>query len=319
MSGLICRRLLAAVPVLFIVTGLTFLLGNAAPGDPLSAYYRPETGMVPSDIEALRESLSLDRPLPLRYLAWLGQVLTLNFGVSAVSRRPVTEMIAERLPDTIVLMGTALVISAVFGIVLGVIAAYRHNTRVDRSISLLALVGVALPGFLVALLALYLFAVVIPIFPTGGTETPGGTSSPLLDRLHHLALPAAVLGIAGAANFLRYTRSAILDVLNQDYVTTARMKGLPARTVRWRHVMRNGLIPAITLFGLLLPSVIVGALFVETVFTWPGVASLMVDATRQRDYPVIMAITLMTACAVILGSLLADVGYSLADPRVRLK
>jgi peptide/nickel transport system permease protein len=339
MRRFILRRLLIAVPILFGVSVVTFTFANLAPGDPVSALIRPGVQIRGNDLEALRRELGLDRPWIDRYLAWIGLqpvvaaftgaqpvpgVLQGNLGVSFINSRPVATTLSERVPNTLKLMGTALVISVILGVLLGIFSAFKQGTKIDTVITTIVFAGISLPSYLIALLTVVTFAVLpyaltgTKLFPATGIQDPVSTAPPILDFLYHLILPASVLAFGGTATFLRYTRASVLEVMRQDHVTTARSKGLRESTVRFRHVLRNALLPVVTVLGLSLPSLITGALFVETLFVWPGVGSLAVQATMLHDYPLIMGIALLTSFTIVLANLATDVAYAFVDPRIRV-
>lgn len=317
MHRVIARRLLIAIPILFGVSLVTFIFANLAPGDPISTLAHPGEGVRPSDLAALRESLGLNQPLYVRYLVWLGQVLQGNLGTSFITNRSVTSLLADHVPNSILLMGTALALSIVLGILLGVFSAFRQHSWADRLLTVVTFSGIALPSYLLAIFVIYLFAVVWAVLPPSGMQSPTGDVNPIVDRVRHMILPVAVLAFGNTAIFMRYTRSSVLEVMRQDYVTTASSKGLSPGTVRGRHILRNALLPMVTIIGLSLPALITGALFVETIFSWPGIAKAAVDASLQRDYPVIMGIALITSVAIILSNLIADITYAFVDPRIR--
>jgi peptide/nickel transport system permease protein len=243
--------------------------------------------------------------------------------VSIISSQSISKILADRIPNTVQLMGTALVISVFLGIALGIFSAFRQGTKTDNILTTIVFAGISLPSYLIALLAVLLFAVLpysafdFRLFPATGIQDPTSSAPPILDFLHHLILPAAVLAFGGTATFLRYTRASVLEVMRQDHVTTARSKGISERRVQVRHILRNALLPVVTVLGLSLPSLITGALFVETLFNWPGVGSLAIQATQQRDYPMILAVGLVTSLAIVFSNLLTDIAYAYVDPRIR--
>jgi peptide/nickel transport system permease protein len=321
----VIRRLLLAVPILLGVSIVTFGFANLAPGDPLSALVRPGSDVKPADIEKLKEQLGLNKPVHERYMTWIGQVLQGNLGVELVGGQPIARQLARRIPNTVKLMGTALAISLVLGVSLGILSAYRQHTKLDGIMTTFVFAGISLPPYLLAMIAIFVFAVLpyklfgIHAFPATGIEDPVSTAPPILDELWHLLLPAGVLAFGGTATFLRYTRASVLEVMRQDHVTTARSKGLAERTVRLRHILRNALLPIVTVLGLLLPTLIVGALFVETIFTWPGVGSYAIEVTRERDYAGIMAVALLTSVTIVVANLVTDIAYAYVDPRIRYR
>jgi peptide/nickel transport system permease protein len=316
MGQYILRRLLINIPVLLGVTMLVFLFIALAPGDPVSAYLSPEQGANEALREAMRRELGLDQPLPVRYTRWLSKVLQGDLGYRAVGGLRVGDVVGGALKNSVILMGAALSIGCLVGIPLGIISALRQYSTLDFTLTTLAFLGISSPSFLLGLGGLYLFGLRLGLFPIGGMVTAGQPFS-LLDFLHHLALPALILSFAYIAILMRYTRSAMLEVIHSAYVTTARAKGLRERTVVLVHAFRSALIPIITVIGLALPDMIGGAVITETVFSWPGMGSLFVEGVAGRDYPLIMGINLVVATSVLLANLLTDVAYAAADPRIR--
>ena len=316
MGKYILRRMLINIPVLFGITVLVFSFTLLAPGDPVSAYLRPELNPTPEMIAQMRAQLGLDQPAPIRYLRWLGLTLQGNLGYRAVGGQPVNEVIGRGLIASLSLMGTALLLGCLIGIPLGILSALRQYSKFDFMLTGLAFLGVSAPSFLLGLGGLYLLGLKLKIFPIGGMVTPAQSFS-LLDFLYHLALPAIILAFAYIAILMRYTRSSMLEVIRAAYVATAQAKGLKRSIVVLRHAFRNALLPIITIIGLALPEMVGGAVITETVFTWPGMGSLLVDGVNGRDYPLIMGISLFVAIAVLLANLAADIAYAVADPRIR--
>lgn len=318
MGRYIIRRLLINIPVLFGITILVFTFIQLTPGDPVSAYIRPELGSSVEMREQMRKQLGLDQPAPIRYLRWLGQTLQGNLGYRILGGQPVNATLWRVFKASSVLMLTALTLGCLVGIPLGILSALRQYSKLDFILTGLAFLGVASPSFLLGLGGLFVLGLKIPLFPIGGMVSTNSNFS-LLDFLHHLALPALILGFGYNAILMRYTRSSMLEVIRQAYVTTARAKGLGERAVIFSHAFRNALIPVITVIGLALPDMVGGAIITETVFTWPGMGSMLIDSVNGRDYPMIMGISLVVAVAVLLANLLADLTYALADPRIRFK
>ena len=325
MLRFIARRLVIAVPILLGVTVLTFTFANIAPGDPISALVRPGSDVKPRDIEKLKEALGLNKPLPERYVNWLGQVVQGNLGAELVGGGSIAKALAKRVPNTIKLMGTALTISVVLGVLLGILSAFRQHSKLDNAMTVVVISGISLPPYLLAILAIYFLAVVpfqlfgIKLLPAGGQVDPVSTLPPIIDELWHLILPALVLAFAGTATFLRYTRASVLEVMHRDFVTTARSKGLREQTVRLRHILRNALLPVVTVLGLSMPSLIVGAIFVETLFSWPGIGQYAIESTREHDYAAIMGVGLLTSTAIVVANLVTDLAYAFVDPRIRVR
>jgi peptide/nickel transport system permease protein len=297
---------------------LIFVMLRLTPGDPIDAYIDPNVPMSPSDLAGLRDTLGLDQPLPVQYFAWLQQAVTGNLGYS-IKRpdQPVLGLVLSRVGPTVLLMGTAIVISIIAGIASGMVSAVRRNSVADLSFSLFAVTGISSPPFLSALVGLYVFSVYFNWLPSGGMLTPGRDFS-IADLLHHLILPASLLAVAQTALIMRYMRSSMLEVLNQDYVRTARAKGVYEFWVITKHALRNALLPVVTLIGSTIGLSIGGAIFIESVFNWPGMGLLMVDAVENRDYPVIMGSTLVIGACVIFVNILTDLAYAVIDPRIKV-
>ncbi len=313
MTRYVIRRLIQSVFLLIGVATFNFVILHLAPGGPELVSEDPR---LPKDYAAQqRRDLGLDQPLPVQYVRWIGQVARLNFGRSFIDKRPVTEKIVERMPNTLLLSGTSFIVG-LLGIPLGIVAALRRGRPVDHGIRLFAAFGNAAPDWWVALIILLISARTVHWFPLGGTQTIGDGS--LLDRLHHLLLPALIGGIGGWIGYSRLVRSQFLEVMNEDYVRTARAKGLAERRVIWSHVLRNAMLPVVTSFGGILTLALSGAVLFEYTFSWPGMGRLALEAATQRDYPVLMALTVISAALVIIGQLLVDVLYTFVDPRVKL-
>lgn len=318
MQQFLLRRLWTSVPVLFLITLITFLMINLAPGDPLDYMFDGERVTL-ANKDALRQQLGLDQPLPIRYLLWLKEVVTGNLGYSGFTSLPVARVLGIRIGPTLLLMTTAMLISLIIGIPIGVISALRQYSWVDYAVTIFSLMWVSVPGFFAALAALYLFSLKLPIFPSFGMTSLTPTQEPILDIAWHLALPATILGLENTAIFMRYTRASMLDVIRQDYITTARAKGLRERFVIYRHAFRNALLPLLTILGLQLPSLFGGAVLIETIFGWPGLGRISVEAVASRDYSTIMAFNLITAVLVLGSNLLTDISYAYIDPRIKYK
>jgi peptide/nickel transport system permease protein len=310
------RRILVNIPVLFMVTVVIYLLINLAPGDPVDFFVNEEVGITKADLDHVRERFGLDDPLPVRYVKWLGRVVQGDLGFRFKNGDDVAEVLGIRLLRTLLLMGAALLIGVIFGISLGIFTGLRQYSFWDFSLTGLSFVGISMPAFVAGIFGLYIFSVKLGWFPSGGMRTIGEEKT-LLDLLHHLALPALTLSLAYIATFMRFTRFSILEVRQEDYVRTAHAKGLPQSQVTRRHIFRNALIPVITVVGLSLRTLVAGALFTETIYSWPGMGSLLVDAVAARDYPMVMGIMLVTAFVVLAANLLTDLVYGFADPKIR--
>ena len=322
MTSYVVRRLFQAIPLLLGIATITFFVVHLAPGDPLDMFLEPSLRrqMDPEAIELMRQKYGLDRPIHVQYVKWLGNLLQGDLGESFHYRRPVADLIAERIPYTLLLTIPALLFDALIGMGLGIVSAVKQYTRTDKTLTLGSLVIYSVPGFWLALMLVLVFSVHLGWFPTSQTRSldydllswPGK----LLDLLWHLALPVFVLGVASAAGSARYMRNRLLEVLSEEYVLGARARGLRERIVILRHALRNAMIPILTIYGLSLPFLLGGAVLIERVFAWPGLGLLGVEAVNGRDYPVILATTMIAAVLIILGNLLADVTYAIVDPRV---
>ncbi|CAN7401796.1 ABC transporter permease [Mesorhizobium caraganae] len=315
MLSYLLRKLLFSIPVLFGVTVIVFAIAHAMPGDAVLAMITAEAPSSEALIAMRRGELGLDQPLYVQYLNWIGQILHGNLGRSFVNGRSVGEIIGERLPMTLELMGVALLIAFLLGTTLGVISALRQYKLTDYSLTLAGFVGVSIPDFFMGLLLVYVFALELRWLPSSGISTAGDSFS-FIDNLKHLILPAAALALFRAAIFMRYARAGMLEVLNQSYMRTAKAKGLRPSTITLRHGLRNALIPLVTVFGLALPTLFGGSVVIETIFQWPGIGLMFIDSVVNRDSPVIMGYVLITAIIVMLANLATDLAYSVLDPRV---
>jgi peptide/nickel transport system permease protein len=316
----VIRRLLGAVLLLFGLVTLVFFIVRLAPGDPMLRYVSPEVD--PQSIELMRQRFGLDQPLPMQYVSWLRATLVdFDFGLSITRQRPVTELLAQAIPNTLRLTGLALLVRLLGGCLLGIIAATRRGGW-DRGITLVTLFVYSMPTFWLSLMLLLVFAFQLRWLPAGQMAMLDHQQLPFLqalwDALRHLVLPVFVLGVGGMASTARYMRASMLDVLSLDFVRTARAKGLSERTVVWKHALRNALLPVATLFGLSIPALVGGAVVVEYIFSWPGMGQLTLQAIFARDYPVIMATTVLSGALVILGNLVSDLLYTWLDPRIQL-
>lgn len=317
------RRSLQAIPILLMLSVLLFFLIRLTPGGPLAQAER-NPNVTPEQLAAMRERLGLNKSLPEQYVRWLGAfVLEGDWGYSIKFRRPVAEMIWERVPATLLLMGAGFGLTLLIAIPVGVFSAVRPYSLLDHLITTLTFIGQSVPVYWLGLLLIIIFYLTVqnpftggPLFPAGGMSTIGREPT-LADTLWHMVLPVTALAAGWAAWYSRFLRSAMRDVLNEDYIRTARAKGLRAQAVHYKHALSNALLPLVTMMALDLPSVFGGALFIETIFSWPGMGRLFWDAARGRDYPVLLAVVMINAALIVLFNLLADVVYGLLDPRVR--
>jgi peptide/nickel transport system permease protein len=308
------RRLLQSIILLFVVSVVIFAIVHSAPGGP-AVLLDPDID--PRLAEEFREQLGLNDPLPVQYARWLGNVFQLNFGLSLQHSIPVTTLIAQRFPASLLLAGAAMLIATVVALTLGTISALRRYSIYDYAATIFAFLGLSIPGFWLGIMLIIIFAVQLGWLPSGGMKSPDGGD--LVDRLRHLILPAISLSSFAVAQLMRYTRSSMIEVLKNDYIRTARSKGLAERVVIYRHAMKNALIPVVTVIGVITPRILGGAVITETVFTWPGMGRLAVNAAFTRDYPLVMAITLFVAVLVILSNLIADICYGFLDPRIKFE
>ena len=317
MSRFVLRRILQAIPTFFGITLVVFVVIRLAPSDPVSLMVAGSTDLTAADIDAIRHAYGLDQPLPVQYLSWLGHVLRGDFGQSFLFKRPVLEMIGAALPNTLLLASCSLLTALGVGVPLGVIAARRRGTLIDQVVRVLGVVGHAVPTFWLGLLFILVLSVNLRWFPVGGMQTVGTAPWDLSDRLAHMVGPVLTLSLAGIANYSRYMRTETLEVLGQDFVRTAYAKGLHDRRVLFVHALRNALLPLITALGGLLATLVSGAVVVEQVFAWPGMGRMTYEAARAKDYPIIMAVVVISSSLLLLSYLLRDIAYGVADPRIR--
>lgn len=324
MTVYLVRRLLYAVLTFFGITVATFTLIHSVPGDPISFFIgRGGMDTIPAEtLDKIRRDFHLDEPLPVQYLWWLRGAVTFDFGTSIVDRHPVRDRILEKLPNTFLLNSIAFSLAALIGIPVGLWSATRSGRRIERLSAVGFFLLYSLPSFWVALLLMQFFAVRLQWFPLLGMTSDAyfelGTAGRIADRMRHLALPVATMAYAQLAIFARFSKSALTEVIRQDFITAARAKGAGNVAVLWNHALRNALIPLITLLGITVPYLISGSVIVEQIFQWDGVGLLFFDSVLTRDYPTVMGLTVVTAVVTLFASLLADVLYALADPRVRL-
>ncbi len=313
MAEYLAKQLLASVLVVFFVMTATFFLVKLAPGQ-LSILADPT--MDPSVVASVERRFGLDRPPVEQYLRWVSRMAQGDLGTSLVYGRPVLQMITERLPATLLLGLAALAITVLIGIPAGIVAARWPNSLLDQALSFVGIVGLATPNFWLGILLIILFSVTLGWLPGSGMQTIGQPFS-LLDRASYLLLPAVVLATSTTAEIMRYTRSSWLEVMGQDFVRTARSKGLSEPRVHLKHVFKNALIPVLTILGLALPRLVGGSAIVESLFSWPGIGSMAVNAAVSRDATVILGTTFFVSAGVILSNLVIDVLYGVVDPRIR--
>jgi len=313
MSLYLARRFVHAILVLFVVSVLTFALVNLAPGGP-AIMTTMETTV--EQREAHRIRLGLDKPIHVRFGKWLLATFRGDFGRSFNDGRPVLEVLGERLPPTLLLGAATLLVSLAAGVPIGVFSATHRYSPYDHTVTLLSFFGVSVPAFWLAIMLILLFSVELRWLPSSGIATIG-TPFSIMDRLQHMIMPVVVLATVTLPQLVRFTRSALLEVLSQDYVRTARAKGMREPRVLFRHALRNALIPVATVLGLLIPRLLGGAVITETIFGWPGMGQLAVTSAIGRDYPLIMGVTVIVAAVVIAANLAVDLAYGWLDPRIR--
>lgn len=316
MYAYVIRRLLYAILTFFGITVVTFALIHSVPGEPIFGLKVPEATRT-----AIRHEFHLDRPLPEQFALWLRGAATLDFGRSIVDRRPVSAWILERLPRTLLLNLIAFILAAAIGVPIGLWSGAHANRLLDRGSSVLFFLLYSLPTFWIALLLAELFSVRLGVLPLFGIVSDGELAlsygARMIDRVKHLVLPVTTLTIGQLAIFARFSRSALTEVIRQDFILTARAKGVGEGALVWRHAGRNALLPLITLLGLTIPYLLSGSVIVEAIFQWPGIGKLFIDSILARDYPTVMGLTVVSAVLTLLASLAADVLYAAADPRVR--
>jgi len=324
MGRYIVRRLLYGVLTFFGITLAVFILMHSVPGDPISFYISQHmTHLSQAALDAIRHEHHLDQPLVAQYLYWLRGVLALDFGASIVDHRPVIDRILEKLPHTIELNAIAFLLAAAIGVPIGLWSATRSGRPIERGSAVFFFLLYSLPSFWVGLLLMELFSVKLGVLPLFGMTSDDylyfSSAQKLADHVRHLVLPVVTLAYAQLAIFARFSKSALTEVIRQDYITTARAKGLAPQLVLWRHAFRNALIPLITLLGLTIPYLISGSIIVEDIFQWDGIGRLYFASILSRDYPTVLGLTVATAVVTLLASLFADVLYAFADPRIRFE
>lgn len=325
MISYVVRRILGAIPLLLGILTLIFFIIHLAPGDPMARYFNPNVS--PEVIEQMRRNLGLDQPLHVQYFRWMGSFLTGDFGYSFGQMRPIRDILPTVMWNTLQLTFVSLIMIFVIGMLIGVYQAVRQYSLGDNVLTVVALFFYSMPSFWFALMLILVFSLKASqwgwpiVFPASQMTSVGyefmSTGEQIRDRLMHIILPAIALGIGNAAGIARYMRGSMLEVIRQDYIRTARAKGLSHRAVIFKHALRNALLPIITLLGLTLPYLFGGSVLIETIFAWPGMGRLIVDSIFQRDYPLVMATSFVIAVMVVLGNLLADILYAVVDPRIR--
>ncbi|WP_041556687.1 ABC transporter permease [Carnobacterium sp. 17-4] len=314
MKKFLIKRLMIGIIVLFCITFLSFLIINLAPGDPATLYVSADA--TEDQINQTRENLGLNKPLLVRYVYWLNDLLHGDLGISFATRQPVATMLVERVGPTLLLMGISLIVAYLIAIPLGIYSAVNQKSWVDYFITGTSFLGVSIPNFFLGLFFIYIFAVKLKWFPTGGMQVLGSDGG-FVERIRHLILPVSVIATTISANMIRYVRSSMIDVFGENYLRTARAKGLKPGQIIFKHGVRNALIPIITIIGTDIPLLIGGAIVTEQIFQWPGLGALTISSIQSRDYNVLMAITLLSAIVVLIANILTDIFYATADPRIQ--
>ena len=316
MIAYLIRRVAILLPMALGVSALIFFASRLSPVDPINALLPPDAAADPANLERLREQLGLNQNIFVQYFEWLKNIFTGNFGYSIQSGQPISDILALRLPATLELVLSALILSTTFALTLGLFAGARRGGFADKLSRIFSVIGIAVPDFFIGLTLLNLFAYRFGWLPTGQRISPGQVT--FWERFPHLILPVATLTIAMLAVLIRYTRNSVLDTLNKDFVKTARSKGVPEWKVLWSHVFRNSLGPVMVILAFRLPLLVGGSVLIESVFQWPGIGSTIIAAVTASDYPVIMVVSMLIAMAILISSFLVDVIKSILDPRVRL-
>jgi peptide/nickel transport system permease protein len=312
----VTRRLIQAVPLLLGISVVAFVIVRAAPGGPLSAY-EADPNISDADIERLRHAFGLDQPLPVQYVTWLGRFVAGDWGYSYVQHQPVLGLIGERLPNTLYLMSTIFLTVLLLAIPVGTITAVKQYSWFDHIVTGTTFAFLSTPTFWLGLLLIIVFGLQLHWLPLGGMVTPGSDRADIVDRLRHLVLPAATIALVQLGAHTRYLRASMLETIAQDYMRTARAKGLGERIVVLRHALKNAAIPLVTVLALDLPELFAGALVTEQIFGWPGMGRLFWDAATRFDYPILMGILAVSSSLIVFANLIADVVYGYLDPRIR--
>ena len=314
MKKYLVKRFMIGFMVLFFITFLSYMIINFAPGDPATLYVSADA--TAAQIQQVRESLGLDKPLIIRYVYWLKEMVKGNLGNSFATRQPVTNILIERAGPTLILMGSSLVVAYLVAIPLGIYSAVKQNTWIDYLITGSSIMGVSIPNFFFGLFMIYIFAVQLKWLPTGGMQALG-SSGGFVEKVKHLILPVIVIASSISANMIRYVRSSMIEILGENYLRTAKAKGLKPYQIIFKHGIQNAFVPIITIIASDIPKLIGGAIVTEQIFQWPGLGALTITSIQSRDYNVLMAITLVSAISVLIANIMMDVFYAVADPRIR--
>lgn len=310
---MILKRIVQSIPMLIAVSIVSFLLIKFAPGDPVQAYITPEMG--PVEIEQIRENMGLNSPIYVQYIRWISKALKGDLGFSIVNHRKVVTQIIERLPATLGIMGASLLFSTIIGIVVGVFSAANQNKMIDKIITFMSYIGISIPSFWFAMMLVFVLSLKLQLLPSIGMRTIGVNS--FWDLIKHSIMPTIVLSLQNIAVITRYIRSSTISELREDYVTVLLASGASKGEVLYKYVLKNSVLPVITILGMSLPSLVSGAFITESIFGWPGMGQLGIKAIFSYDYPLIMAITMFSSIILIVGNLLSDILYGLFDPRIK--
>lgn len=316
----ILRRLLHMVPVILLISVLIFGIIKLTPGNPVGANLNPKS--TPAQKEMERERLGLNKPIYVQYFMWLQRTAVGDFGESYTYKKPVSDVIGKFIWNTVILNVFTFSIAFLISIPLGILSAVKQYTKFDNFITVFSLIGISLPSFFFGLVLIYIFAVKLKVVPVSGMVEAGSKTVDMarfLEIMRHMILPGVVLIIMDLASTVRYTRNGMLDVISQDYIRTARSKGLSEKVVIYKHAFRNALIPIVTILGFSIPALFSGAVIIETIFNWPGIGRILLESVNGRDYNLMMALMMFFAILTLLGNLLADIGYALVDPRVKVE
>ncbi len=316
------QRLLHMIPILFIISIVLFFVTRAMPGDPVDQYLGVGAEVTAERRESVREMLGLNAPLYVQYFRWMGRTVRGDFGDSLVYRRPVSEVVAPFLWNSFILNIGGMLISIILIIPIGVLAAVHKGKMWDRFWTVFTLIGFCVPSFFTALILIFIFSIQLKLTPISGMMTVGANytgAAHVIDVMRHLALPITVVVLGSMAGLFRYVRNAMLEVIHQDYIRTAKAKGVKGWRIIYVHALRNALIPIITLMGFMIPALFGGSVIIETIFVWPGIGRELYSAIIGRDYNLMLALNMFFALLTLLGNLLADICYAIADPRVRLE
>lgn len=313
MLKIVLKKVGQVAIVMLLISFFSFAIIDLAPGDISSMYLSPD--MTEAEQQAVKEMLGLDKSMPEQYLAWLGEALKGNFGQSLAYKQPVMPMLTKRLPDTILLMGSSLLVSLAISVPLGLIAGYKKNTWIDNLISGFAYFGMSVPNFYFGMLLIILFSATLHWLPTSGMHTVGVNTA--WDTFLHMIMPVMTMALGSMASKVRYVRANTIGQLSEEYVLAAKAKGTAPMTILFRHVLKNTLLPIITIIGMNMASLVCGSFIIESVFGWPGIGSFAMEAIGKRDYPVIMAYIMLSSFILVMGNFIADILYSFADPRIK--